>query len=550
MRKIRPITGLIALVTAGTLALAGCSGGGSTGGTSGASNVLTVMANSVPSYQKNFNPFSSSVNLGTKGLIYEPLILNSPVKTDGIPWLATKMSWANGGKTAKFTIRDGVNWSDGKPFTAKDVAFSFNLLHKFPATNTAALPVASASASGNTVTVKLNAVAYSYQQALGNFTPVPEHLWADQDASKWTNPQPVGTGPFTLGKYSAQLLSFSKNPKYWQADKIKVDKIDYPAATPQTFVSNLGAGKYDWSGGFVANIDKVYVSKDKEHNKYWFPGDGLVNLVMDLQKKPFDDVQLRKAISLGLNRQELSQTAEQGYEPVANPTGLVLPALQSYLDPKYKDAKFTQDVAKANAILDKAGYKKGADGVRVGPDGKKLSFDLSVPSGYTDWVTMTKLIQQQLKQIGIQVKPQGVSSQSWSAALHSGSFDMTIAGASMGTGAYSLYRSFMSKDLSAPKGKNATQNYARWEDPTTEKYLSQYESTNDKQKQLKAIQGLEGIVVDKLPVIPMLDSANWFEYRTARFTGWPTEDNPYAMPAPYSFPDSMLVIQHLRPVGK
>jgi len=54
-------------------------------------------------------------------------------------------------------------------------------------------------------------------------------------------------------------------------------------------------------------------------------------------------------------------------------------------------------------------------------------------------------------------------------------------------------------------------------------------------------------MVDKLPVIPLLGSANWSEYRTTKFTGWPTPDNVYAMPAPYSAPDNLLVILHLKP---
>lgn len=549
MKPIRKILGVAAAVAVSAMVLSGCSAGGTPAG-NGKPNVLSVMANTVPSYQKTFNPFSASRNLGTQGLVYEPLILNSPTKTTGVPWLATSQNWAKDGKSVTFNIRSGVKWSDGEPFTAADVAFSFNLLTKFPAINTGALPVTSATTSGDNVTVSFSEVAFAYEPAVGNFTPVPEHVWKSQDASKWTNPDPVGTGPYTVGKFSPQMITYSKNPHYWQPDTIKVDTIEYPAATPQTFVSNLGAGKYDWAGGFVANIKELYVDKDPAHNKYWFPGDGLVALVMNLQKAPFNDVKLRKAISLAVDRKELSTTAENGYEPVANPTGLVLPALQSYMDPTYANATFSYDVDKANSMLDAAGYKKGSDGVRVAPDGKKMSFSLSVPSGYTDWVTMTKLLQSQLNKVGIQVNPQGVSAQSWSAALHSGAFEMTIQGATINTGAYSMYRSFMSKALSAPVGQAATSNYARWEDPKTEEYLAAYANTGDKDAQKKAIQGLEGIVVNQLPEIPLLLSANWAQYRTANFTGWPSATDPYALPAPYEYPDNLLVVSHVKPVSK
>ncbi|MEO6944313.1 MAG: ABC transporter substrate-binding protein [Lacisediminihabitans sp.] len=553
MRPVKRFFGIAAAVTISAMALAGCSDGGTTvnGGSGGTvPSVLSIMANTVPSYQRNFNPFSPSVNLGTVGFVYEPLILNSPAQAQGIPWLATALAWSNGGRTATFTIRDGVKWSDGKPFTAEDVAFSFNLLVTSPATNITALPISNATASGNTVTVNLSQVGYAYEQALGNFTPVPKHLWASQDATKWTNPTPIGTGPYTLGAFSTQLVTYAKSKSYWQADKIKVDKIEYPVATPETFVSNLGAGKYDWAGGFVPNIDKLFVNKDPKHNKYWFPGDSLTNLVMNVQKAPFNDVNLRKAISLAVDRNELAKVAELGYVPIANPTGLVLPAMQSYMDPQYANAKFTYNVSEANSILDSAGYTKGPDGIRVSPDGKKLSFDITIPSGYTDWVTMAKLLQTQLQKVGIQANPQGVSSTSWSNELHAGTFQMSFYYPGIGTGPYDLYRSFMSKELSAPAGQSATLNYGRWEDPQTEKYLAAYGNTGDKAAQKAAIQGLEGIVVNQLPSIPLLQGANWDEYRTANFTGWPDAQNPYALGAPYQFPDNLLVITHLTPVKK
>lgn len=548
MMRIRSKSATIAATaTAAVLAVSGCSANkpGAGAGTDGA--VLTVMSSTGPSFQKTFNPFSPTVNPGAKGLLYEPLFLESPAREKGTPWLATKMAWNSDGTQLAFTIRPDVKWSDGTPFTAKDVAFSFNLLVKFPAINTDAFPVASATADGDIATVKFSTVAFAYEQALGNFTPVPEHLWADQDASKWTNPDPIGTGPYTEGGFSAQLITYAKNNSYWQSDTVKVAKIQFPVATPETFVSNLGSGKYDWAGGFVANIQKVFVDKNPEHNKFWFPGDGLVNLVMNVQKAPFNDLKLRSAISMAIDRNELSKTAEQGYEPVPSPTALVLPALSRYMDPQYKDAKFTYDTAKANSLLDSAGYPKGADGIRVAPGGQKLAFTLDIPSGYTDWVTMSTLLKAQLLKIGIEVKPQGVAAAAWSTQLHAGTFQLTIASVAVGTGAYSLYRSFLSKELSAPQGQPAKKNYARWEDPATEKFLKDYASTDDKTAQMKAIHGLEGVVVNQLPVIPLLQSANWFEYRTSNFTGWPDAENPYALPAPYQYPDNLLVITHLTP---
>ena len=126
--------------------------------------------------------------------------------------------------------------------------------------------------------------------------------------------------------------------------------------------------------------------------------------------------------------------------------------------------------------------------IRVAPDGKKLSFDITIPSGYTDWVTMTKLLRTQLQQVGIDIIPQGVSSTTWSNDLHAGTFQISLYYPSIGNGPYDLYRSFMSKELSAPAGESATLNYGRWEDPQTEQYLAAYGNTGDKATQKAAIQ--------------------------------------------------------------
>src|SRR5690606_25473429 len=286
--------------------------------------------------------------------------------------------------------------------------------------------------------------------------------------------------------------------------------------------------KLDWAGGFVANIDQIFVAKDPEHNKYWFPGDGAVNLLVNQRRAPFDDLELRKALSLAIDRQVLSDTAMQGYTPPAHPTGLVLPAFESAVDPQYQDAKFEHDPARANQLLDDAGYQRGPDGIRTSPDGKKLSFDLVIPSGYVDWVAMSKLLQEQLKEVGIEIKPQGVATQNWAENRNNGKFDVTIAAAAGGTAPYFLYRSMLSSEFKAADDKPVTSNYSRWYDKETDELFAEYESSDDPARQQTAIAGLQKIMVEELPLIPLLQSPNWFQYRTANFDGWPTEQDPYA----------------------
>ncbi len=541
-----------AAVCAAALLITGCNSGGSqqpgqNGG--GEQPVLNVHASSTPTYQANFNPISVTFLPGTRGLIYEPLMAYTPMKPgQGEPWLAEKAEFNDDGTELTFTLRQGVTWSDGEAFDADDVAFTFNLFVEQPAANTGALPVKGAKkVDDHTVTVSFTEPVFARMPSIGNTTPLPEHIFAEQNPMEYTNDKPIGTGPYTLKSFSDQVYTLQKNPKYWDAESIKVEQIAFPASTTQTFTTSLQQGKLDWAGGFVANIDQIFVAKDKEHNKYWYPGDGMVSLLVNQRKAPFDDLDLRKALSLAVDRDVLSKTAMQGYTPPAHPTGLVLPAFESAMAPDYKDAKFTHDAAQANQLLDQAGYKRGADGIRTTPEGKKLSFDLTIPSGYVDWVAMSKLLQEQLKEVGIELKPQGVATQSWAENRNGGKYDITIASQAGGTAPYFLYRSFMSSEFKVADDKPAASNYNRWYDPETDKLFDAYESSDDPAEQQKAIAGLEKIVVDELPVIPLLQSPNWFQSRTINFDGWPSEQDPYALPAPFSYPDNLLVIKRLHP---
>lgn len=548
--KVPKLFRLAAVLTVGALALSACSGGGDNAD-DGSVQPLTIHANTATTYQSNFNPFSPTALQGTKGMLYEPLLIATPMATGDLqPWLAESLEFNDDGTAATFVLRDDVTWSDGEPFTAEDVAFTFNLMRDNPAANTGALDLAGAEATDEkTAVISFNEPMFAFQAALANTIVVPEHIFKDVDPIEFTNDDPVVTGPFVLGKFGQQLYSLTSNEKYWNADNVKVEEVQYPASTDQTFNSSLQAGKFDWSGGFVANIDQIYVSKDPEHRSYWYPGDGLVNLLVNTQSAPFDDVALRQALSLAIDRDQLSEVAMQSYTPPANPTGLPLPAYESVLSDEYADAEYAVDADDANAMLDKAGYAEGSDGIRVTPDGEKMSYTLQIPSSYVDWVTIAGLLQEQLADVGIELEPQGVSFEAWLEARNAGNFQMTIASAAMGLTPYTLFRSMMSSEYEAAPGEKAVSNYNRYYDSEADALLDDFASTLDADAQQEALDGLQKIMVDKLPVIPMLQSPNWFQYNTVRWEGFPTEDDPYALGAPFQFPDNLLVLTHLTPAN-
>lgn len=101
---------------------------------------------------------------------------------------------------------------------------------------------------------------------------------------------------------------------------------------------------------------------------------------------------------------------------------------------------------------------------------------------------------------------------------------------------------------SAPIGQQASFNYERWIDPNTDKLLDEYASTTDPTIQQQAMAGIQKIMIEQLPAIPLTNEPYWYEYNTAHFTGWPDPSHLYAVPSPYTAPDDEVVLLNLHPI--
>jgi peptide/nickel transport system substrate-binding protein len=535
---------MIGMLIVLSFVLAGC---GSTPA-SQSGGTVTVAPSPYGQFTRNFNPFlPNSDRSGTLGMIYETLLFQNRLSGDVKPWLASSYQWNSAATQLTFNLRTDVKWTDGKDFTSTDVAFTLNLMHQYPALDGGNLWKFISSVQtpdAHTVVVNFNAPAVPELWYLGGQTYiVPQHLWQNvSNPTTYTNPNPVGTGPFTVGSFSPQVYTLVKNPNYWQSGKPYVDALRYPAYDANAAADLLlSTGSLDWSGVFSSDLQKTYVARDPAHNKYWFPPGNVVMLYLNLTKAPFNDLQVRKAISAALDRNALSVQAELGYEPVASPTGLVLPANQAYLDPAYTNTKFAPASASAaDAILDAAGYAKDSNGIYA-KGGVELKFNMNVVTGWSDWVTAVQIMSTNLNAAGFKVTPNAISFNDYIAALSNGTFDTAISWTNPGPTPYYLYQSLLNSHNTAPVGQAAPSNYERWSDPTTDQLLAQYAGSPDKTVEQQAIAGLEKIMVEQLPAIPLMEGAVWYEYSTARFVGWPDENNQYAEGAPWDFPDAEIV---------
>src|SRR5579863_3333215 len=322
MRRLHSRRRLIVLAAAGllTAGLAACSSspssssGSSTGSTGSAGTTgKTLVMESSPetTITQAFNPFvptQAAYGMGATGLIYEPLIqfdLASPTIT--YPWLATSYAWSNGDKTITFTIRQGVKWNNGTALTPADVAFTFNMVKANASINSGGLNISSVSTSGNTVTLRFPASQYTNLEEIAGQAIVPKSQWNGVNPATFTDATPIGTGPYMLGSFTPQGIILKKNPYYWQASLVKVPNVDFPVYTSNTgALSALFSNQIDWTGNYIPGLQKDFVAKDPAHHHFWEAPGSTNAFIPNLNKWPTNQLPVRKAISLAVNRNVLA----------------------------------------------------------------------------------------------------------------------------------------------------------------------------------------------------------------------------------------------------
>jgi len=512
-----------------------------------------MLANEQDAYTQNFNPYSPGVISGTQGLIYETLLYVNRLDGSVKPWLASSYELASDAQSITFHLRQGVTWSDGQPFTSDDVVFTLNLMLKNPSIDLTGIDAAVKDVSAtdaSTVKVTLSEPFNPIVWILGGQVFIlPKHTWSGVkgDPSQYADPKPVGTGPYIVKSFTPQLVDLVKNPKFWQPGKPQVDEVKIPAYSSNDSAQlALQKGEIDWTNLFIPELDRTYVALDKQHYHYWFPSSDDVMLYLNLMRAPFNDLQVRKAISLALNRETISKLGEAGYEPPANPTGLVGEAIQSYVDPQFANLQFTQNMAQADQTLESDGWTKGAGGFYT-KNGKPLAFNIIVVSGYTDYVADCQVMVKDLRAAGINATVNAMSNDAFTSALQNGQYDAGILWTNPGPTPYYIYDGLLRSTNSAPIGQSAPSNYERWMDPATDKLLDQYASSTDPQVQRQALNGLQQIMVEQLPSIPLTAEPYWYEYSTAKFVGWPDAQHPYAAPGTAEYPDIEIVLLNLQP---
>jgi len=557
------IMGAAACSSSSSSPSAGTSSG--SGAAAATGKTLTIVSTELSPMTDNFNPFDSTgtgYQTHAVDLYNQPLMVfntQSPA-TAPIPELATAYSWSADGKTLTVTTRSGVKWSDGKPFSAADVAFTFNMIKKFPALNVPATPIpTSATGSGNTAVLTFAQPELSNLYFILQTQIVPQHIWAAvSNPVTYTDPTPVGTGPYVLGQFSPQGFTMKLNPDYYAVGSLHVPQIDFPAYTSNAnLLLPIANGTIDWGGISIPGVQSNYLSKSTSNVTWtssapYFTDNNVVGLWFNTTKAPLNDPKVRQAISYGIDRQQLSVDGEASNEPAVSSTaGMILPAQQTYQPATLaNNLPSTGSSAMVSTTLTSDGYKK------VGgfweKNGQKITLSIEDPVTYSDYYLDSQLIVKQLTALGFDASVKGDAGPNgptvWTNDLNTGNFSAAIHWGAQGLTPYFTYDNWMDYTLSAAPGKVASADYGRFNDPQAQAALKAYASASTPAALNTAITTLANIESTQVPVAPLLLGASWAEYSTRNYTGWPSSSNAYMDPGP-NIPEILYTVQQLKPVA-
>ena len=338
------------------------------------------------------------------------------------PMFAKSWKSSNGGKTWTFKTQPNAKWSDGKPLTAADAAWTINTDIKYQsggAANEAGLIAHIKNAAAPNATT----LVVHYKEAAGNvlgqfqqFFILPKHIWAQHIGHKgaglktWANPAPiVGSGPYNLVKYTKnQITLFKPNTSYWgpkpkvgefglqqysnddaMVEALKTGGLDAIEAVPATAMKTLR------SSGFVVSqvpgLDQtdfiINSNPKKKHHRE------LLNL------------KVKEAFDHAIDRKKIDSVTWLG---AARPANSIIPATTgSWHNSHLKTVSFNLKLA--NQILDKLGFKKGSGGIRVA-HGQKMSYNVITPTDVQSIPRTFQIIQTDFAKIGVQLKQQALDS--------------------------------------------------------------------------------------------------------------------------------------------
>jgi peptide/nickel transport system substrate-binding protein len=375
---------------------------------------------SQPGLQDSEEIFRVLTEAGFKALPFPPLAPSEKER----PFLAEPI--------IHFTLRQGVRWHDGVPFTAADVAFTYRAIiderTASPRSSDFELVSSLTTPTPYEVIVRykkpFSPALLSWMEAL-----IPAHLLENIEPAKWAdfyNRHPIGTGPFKFDSWKTnEYIRLVRNPDYYLGSPWLDSIVFRVLPDPLTLRLAFETHQVDFWG-----VDPWAVKsfeKDSRFDLFSSAGNSYNYIGWNLRRPIFSDLRIRQALAQAVNIPQMIRYIIYGRG--VQSTGIFTPKMW-FFDPKIIPLRY--DPAAARSLLDAAGWKPGPDGIRV-KEGKRLSFTLLANNGNEIRRDIATLVQADLKQIGVEVK---VEIYEWAVLLkrfvEKGEFDAIVMGWALG----------------------------------------------------------------------------------------------------------------------
>jgi len=485
-RKTKLVASLLGSALVSFIMLIGCGGNAETsattnpsqGGKNNPEGLYTELGSWPMPPQYQGNPFASGgVGWPTWSFVFEGLFQFIGSTNKIYNRIATDVDNSHPNETIVH-LRHDVKWSDGYPFTSKDVWAYYTLN------------------SGTELTHYLTGiqtpddytVVFKWQDPapIGEFknfylsqdyqATIPYHLtkkWVDEDAaifaqqkpdsdpsdngkfpfnfklSDATNKKmnniwsdftknfspkyPIGTGAYKVNKVTATDMILEKNPLYYNANKVRFKKVDLKVVQDlNQQYALLGAGKIDrYDGTQPRDILESILSKNQNLVHYQMFDSSCVGFIFNTAHKPFDDEVFRKAVIYALDRQRIREVGNYyGHETDLSGIGMIESQVNQYIKPDVlaKYTKYPHDPDKAAQLLESIGWKKGSDGIWREKDGKSFNFVIASDAGWVPAVNSGEIVAEQLTAFGLPTKYKAVDSGVYwnNVDKGNGSYDMSF----------------------------------------------------------------------------------------------------------------------------
>ncbi|MEV0165978.1 peptide/nickel transport system substrate-binding protein [Nonomuraea fuscirosea] len=450
------------------------------------------------------------------------------------PDLAESWTTSEDGLTWTFKIR-AAKWSDGKPVTADDAAWTFNKMMTDEAAKTANGPAVenfeSVTASGQDLTIKLKSPQASM---LENPVPImPKHVWesvtdmANYDAEKYPS---VSSGPYIAVEHKKdQYVKLQANPNYWRG-KPKIDELQVVFYdNPQAAIAGLKTGDIDLLGRMTPQEFEA-IQNDPNIEAWNTQGRRASYLQINHGATTTDDksvgdghpalkdLKVRQALHYAIDKQKLVDEVQNG---------LAKPADGSIVPPIYKEffweaggeEKVSYDPAKANKILDDAGYKKGADGVRTMPDGdRKLEFRFTIHTETPIEDKLAEYLTAFFKEIGITLTTVKLESSKFTEETGvTGNFDIAISGWSVNPDPEEVMATHLCSRRPAPNGEGGGTESFFCDDTFEQLYKDQLKEL-DRTKRVDLLKQMQERLYTQAPIIAIYYTNDLEGYRKDKIT--------------------------------